>query len=135
MRTLTLMAIAAASFASPAFAQQDMPAGAQAEAATSSVQVRGVQPRFKLDAAQFKDYSGRYLLSNGKGMTLTNQNKRFYAQVDGEAAVEIMPVGFHEFVARGTGTRLSFARFHGNRTNDLVISEPVFGSTTRVSAR
>lgn len=131
MRTLTLIALAAASLATPAFAQQDM----QSEAATSSVQVRGVQPRFKLDTAQFKDYSGRYLLSNGKGMTLSNQNKRFYAQVDGEAAVEIVPVAFHEFVARGTGTRLSFSRFHGNRTNDVVISEPLLGSTMRVSAR
>lgn len=134
MRTITFIALAAASLSAPAYAQQNMPAG-ETETATSSVRISGVQPRYKLDGAQFKDYSGRYLLSNGKGMSLTHENKRFYAQVDGESRLEIVPVAYNVFVAKGTGARLSFSQFHGNRTNDLVISEPAPGSSMRVSAR
>lgn len=130
MRTLTLLALAAAAIGAPAHAQQSV--AAQDE---TLVRIQGVQPRYKLDAREFADYSGRYILSNGQRLTLTSQNKRFYAQMDGQPSMEIVAVGYNEFVARGTGMRLRFAEFHGNRTNDLVISEPALVADVRVSAR
>lgn len=131
MRTLTLIALAAlAATGAPAHAQQ-----APSQQDDTMVRIQGVQPRYKLDAKEFADYSGRYLLSNGQRMTLSNQNKRFYAQVDGQPSMEIVPVGYNEFVAKGTRMRLRFSEFHGNRTNDLVISEPALVADMRLGAR
>lgn len=132
MRTLTLIALIAASLSAPALAGQATPG----ESLTSSVQIKGVPHyRYDLKADELSDYSGRYLLSNGKGMSISIENHRLYAQVDGEARVEIVPVDHHQFIAKGTSTRLTFSQYHGNRTHDLVISEPVAGSDWRVSAR
>jgi hypothetical protein len=130
MRTFTLIALAAAAIGAPAYAQQ-----AAATQDDTMVRIQGVQPRYKMDVKEFADYSGRYILSDGQRMTLSNQKKRYFAQIDGRPSMEIVPVGYNEFVAKGTGMRLRFSEFHGNRSNDLVISEPALVADMRLGAR
>lgn len=115
---LTAVAAVAAIVATPARGQEvDAMSG-------QSVRIQGTQPVYKMDAKEFQDFRGSYLLSNGQRMTLWTAQKRFYAAFDGQPQVEIVPVRHNVFVARGTGLRLSFDQFHQNRTHDVVLTGP-----------
>jgi len=114
MRTLFLIAVAAACVAIPAYGQQ----------ADTSVQVPGAQPsRYRMDAQDFKNFSGRYLLSNGKEMRMWRANKQLYAQVDDEPRRELIPVARNVFVVRATGARITFDLMYGNITGELAIHQ------------
>ena len=126
MRTLLLIAAAAACVAIPAYGQQ----------ADTSVQVPGDQPsRYRMGAQEFKNFSGRYLLSNGKEMRIWRESKRLYAQVVGEPRLEVIPVAMNEFVVRATGARITFDLMYGNITGELAIHQAPLQPGLRLGAR
>ncbi len=139
MRLLTCIAISAAAaaaliVAAPAGGQTPLPGGTD----PSSVTVQGAQPVYQLDAKEFQDYRGTYLLSNGQRLTLSTSRKRFYATIDGYPQFEIVPVRHNTFVGRGNGLRMTFDEFHQSRTHDVVLTGPrwpVPASGPRLGAR
>lgn len=126
MRTFMLIAVVAACAAIPAYGQN----------ADSSAQVPGAQsPRYLMSGPDFKDFSGRYLLSNGKQMRMWRDNKLLYAQVDGEPRLEIIPVAMNEFLVRATGARITFDVVYGNPTSNLAIRVAPPQPALRLGAR
>ena len=126
MRTLFTAAIlATASFAT--FAQ-----AAPAAVADPAVQVQGKPSRFFMHQDDYQDFKGKYLMGNGKVLTLTNKQRRFFAQMEGQPAVEIVAVGSKAFVARGADMRLRFDEFRSGRNADVVLSTSA-GSIASVS--
>lgn len=87
-----------------------------------AVQVPGSPgARYKLSAQDFDDYKGPYLLSNGKGMEVLNRSRRFYAEIDGEPRVELIPVGYNVFITRETDMMFMFNEYYNGRVNDVII--------------
>jgi hypothetical protein len=133
MQTLPVIVLLAASLASlalPALAQQSLIVPHAA-----SVDVVGTQGRAKLDPAQFQDYLGHYLLSNGKSMRLSLYRKRLYMHIAGEPREQIVPLASNELVAVGTGARLHFAELDGYRTTDLTMTLSVPNDRVRLGSR
>ncbi|WP_147373809.1 gel scht [Massilia cavernae] len=114
MRTLSAIAFAAAT--SFAFAAHAAPAE------DTSVPVPGKTTKYKLDSEDFKYYKGSYVLSNGKTLTVHNRATRFYAQVEGERAVELIPVGVDVFMTPDADTMYVFDQFHEGGRRDVVIA-------------
>ena len=130
MRTLIFIALAAACAAVPASGQSG------SQAASSSVQVPGTQsPRYLMNADEFKDFSGRYVLSNGKTMRVWRERKALFAQVEGEPRLDIIPVAMNQFLVRATGARITFDLAYGNLTGNLAISAPPLPPALRLGAR
>lgn len=121
MRTLCIVtALAAASCATLVQAQS---AGQPAASSETTVQVPGTPAgRYKMDLGEFRDYSGKYMLSTGEVLTVTNMSKRFYAQIEDNPSIEIVPLGPNVFVARNADMRLLFNEFMNGRVNDVVIT-------------
>ncbi len=118
MRTLIALAlVASAGFATLAQAQS-LPSS-QADA--SSVRISGVAGR-TLTQEQFADFSGKYMLSNGKQLTVSSNNYHYYAQIDGQREVEIVPTNRNkEFVAAKTDMQINFDELRGDKMTDVVI--------------
>jgi hypothetical protein len=121
MRTLHVLTLAlATSFASLAYAD---PGASAAPSADPMVQIQGAQSRYRLNVDEFKEeYRGRYLLASGKVLSVSNHKKRFYAQVEGQPAVEIVPVSRNVFVARHADMKLLFDEFRDGHMNDVVVT-------------
>jgi hypothetical protein len=83
--------------------------GAQAaqETAGETVQIKAPSD-FRFKPQEFQDYLYSYALSNGDKMKFTQRVAHYYAEIKGNAKVEIFPVGPGQFVT-SAGTRLTFA--------------------------
>jgi len=63
---------------------------------------------FKFKPQEFQDYLYTYALSNGEKLKFTQTVAHYYAQLRGEAKVEIFPLAPGQFVTQA-GTRIAFA--------------------------
>ncbi len=117
MRTLLAIAlVASAGFATLAQAQTQDPAD------TSSVRIKGVvAARHVLTEEQFQDFSGAYALSNGKRLTVSGDNYHYFAQIQGQRKVEIVPTANKQFVALNGDMQVDFDEFRGDRVSDVVV--------------
>lgn len=116
MRTLPTLALAAAL----SFMLVSTAAGQEPITGTTII-VPGQAPRNKLDSEQFKDFKGSYLLSNGKTLKVMNRGKRYFAEIDGEPSVEIVPAGTNTFVARDSDMMYLFDQMYNGRKTDVII--------------
>ena len=118
MRTLIAIAlVASAGFATLAQAQT------QAVADTSSVRIKGIPAsrQLLLSAEQFADFGGAYMLSNGKRLTVSGDNFHYFAQIEGQRPVEIVPTAHKQFLATNGDMQLDFDEFRGDHTADVVV--------------
>ena len=127
MRTLiALVLVAGTSLSTFAQAQTQaqtqapsLPQTAQSDA--SSVRIQGT-PNRNLTDEQFEDVSGRYRLTNGKRLTVSTENFRYYIQIDGQRPVEIVPTfRDKEYVAKTSDMQINFDELRGRETVDIVI--------------
>ncbi len=96
-------------------------AGATPPQDDTSIQVQGVPlGRYNLSVDEFRDFRGKYALADGKILTLSNEHKHYFAQLDQQPRVEIVPVAHNVFVARGADLSLSFEDFRDGQLNDVV---------------
>ncbi len=119
MRTLTAIAlVASAAFGTLAQAQS-LPSEFND---ASSVRVSGVAGARVLTDEQFADFSGKYMMSNGKQLTVSSTNFHYYAQMDGEREVEILPTSRDkEFVALRDDMQINFDELRAGKSTDVVI--------------
>ncbi len=119
MRTFKAIAIvAAAAFSSAAFA-----APANVPAADSSVQIRGTAARsVQMNDEQFASFSGQYQLANGKTLTVRSNNTRYFAQIDGQRELEIVPTSNKSFMSTNTDIELRFDVQSNGMANEVVVA-------------
>lgn len=117
MRTLIAIAlVASASFAT--LAQAQTPAAQD----PSSVRIQGVASgRTLMTDEQFADFSGKYMLTNGKQLTVSSNNYHYFAQIDGQREVEIVPNAHKQFVATNADMQINFDEMRGGQNTDVVI--------------
>jgi len=119
MRTFKALAIAAATvFSSAAFA-----APANVPAADSSVQIRGTSARgVQMNDEQFANFSGQYQLANGKKLTVSSNNTRYFARIDGQRELEIVPTSNKSFMSTNTDIELRFDVQRNGVASDVVVA-------------
>jgi hypothetical protein len=117
MRTLiTIALVATASFTS--FAQAQSAAAPDA----ASVRIQGVASmRTPMTEEQFADIGGKYMLSNGKQLTVSSNNYHYFAHIDGQREVEIVPTAYKQFVAANADMQINFDELRGGQNTDVVI--------------
>lgn len=116
---LPIAAFAAATLLPLSHAQA--PAPQPAGQATTSIRVPAPSERYRVSREDFKYYKGNYQLSNGKQMWISDFGRHFYAEVDGEPRVELIPVGYNVFVVRESDRVLLFDEMYNGELNDVVI--------------
>lgn len=103
MRISTLLntaaAIAALSLSASAFAG---PVTAPAGASAAVIEVQLINgSSYKLRPEEFSGVQGSYTLDNGSTLRVSAAQHRLYAEVDGAAREELLPVSANTFVANG----------------------------------
>lgn len=79
-----------------------------ANPATGTVLVQAkASPGHRLTAQEAQGMRGAFQLSDGRRLTLSNQNNKLFVEMDGKRE-ELVPVGDKRFVARDSGTGLAF---------------------------
>ncbi len=118
MRTFTALVIAAAAtFSTAAFA-----APANVPAADSSVQIKGTSARgVQMSENDFAGFAGQYQLTNGKKLTVSANNTRYFAQVDGQREVEIVPTSSKSFMSTNTDMELKFGVHSNGIASNVVV--------------
>lgn len=86
-----------------------------------TVHVPAPAERYRLTPQDFKYYKGSYRLSNGKKMWVSDLGRRYFAQVDGEPRVELVPVGYNVFVVRDGNRLVIFDQDDDGEHNDVLI--------------
>jgi hypothetical protein len=126
MRNFIALAFAAtAAFATVA---QAAPLSPVTQTDNSSVHITGTPSgRYQVYQTEFdNNYAGSYVLSNGKRLSVTSNNSRFFAQVDKGREFEIIPTGYKTFASKRADVQLKFDEYSANRTNDVVMVAPPF---------
>lgn len=118
MRTFTTLAIAAAAvFSGAAFAAPANVPSEQSSAQARGAAVRGIQ----MSGHDFASFSGQYQLADGKTLTVTSSNNRYFAQIEGQRQVEIVPTGSKSFVSTNTEMELKFGVLSNGIVSDVVV--------------
>ena len=117
MRMIAALAIAAATISSAAVA-----APANVPQSTASVQIKGSVSRVHMNDDQFAGFKGQYQLSNGKVLTVSSNNTRYFAQIDGQRAVEIVPTSDKSFMSANSGIALTFAVHPDGFASDVIVA-------------
>ena len=112
---------AAAAFALPQHASAQSDAAMPALDTGATIRVPAPAERYRLTPQDFKYYKGNYQLSNGKTMWVSDLGRRYFAQVDGERRVELIPVGYNVFVVRDSDRIVMFDQQYGGEHNDVLI--------------
>jgi hypothetical protein len=117
MRTLIAIAlVASAGFAT--LAQAQTPAAQD----SSSVRIQGVSStRTPMTDEQFADFGGKYMLTNGKQLTVSSNNYHYYAKIDGQRQVEIIPTAHKQFAATNADMQINFDELRDGQNTDVVI--------------
>ena len=71
---------------------------------------------------QFEDFIGEFDLSNGGTLDVTAHGRRYYAQVDSGAPVEIVATGQHNFASRDGRLRLDFFQYPNGLVTSLTMT-------------
>lgn len=127
MRKLTIAVLfAATSLVSVAHAAQDKDSKVTDTGYAVSVLGKPVA-RTWMSVDQFKPYSGVYAMADGKLLRVTYQQNRFYAQFDGEPAMQIYAVSSNEFIGKDKEITFQFDYQDGHYHEDLIVSTPATG--------
>ena len=106
MRIQHVLAFAAAATLSvSAFADPSI-AATQAVANTVTVQAGALSAK-RMAPGEAKHMKGTFRLEDGRVLVLTPSRDRLFAELDGKRE-ELVPAGQNRFVARDSGTRLTF---------------------------
>jgi hypothetical protein len=76
----------------------------------TTVTVKGSQklhPSY-ISPDEFRELGGRYLLDNGKTLTITQKQNRYYAEISGHNVVQVIPRNSTLFVAADNSVKLQF---------------------------
>jgi hypothetical protein len=74
---------------------------------TVTVQGKTIQ-RATVAPEEFRDIGGRYELENGKTLSITQQQNRFYVEVAGMNKTEVVPTSATQFIAKDHSIELKF---------------------------
>ena len=108
MRIQHVLAFAAAATLSlSAFADPAIP---PAPNAANIVTIEaGTGSAYRLPPGEAQHMKGTFQLDDGRMLVLTNSGNRLYAELDGKRE-QLVPKGQNRFLARSTGTMLTFDR-------------------------
>jgi hypothetical protein len=126
MKTLLILAL----LGSAAIAQAA--ADTQGNASVDTQVVSGA--RYKVSDWEFAVYKGRYQTEDGGTVKVSQQDNKFYTQINGQAPIEILAAGPDSFISRDGRTKVDFRQ---NANGDLmeVAVSAVTSSVAAVSAR
>jgi len=110
--------IGAATLSVSAFAEPSIPPSQAASANTVTVQA-GASMVSRMTPGEAQHMKGTFQLEDGRKLVLSNTNNRLFAELDGKRE-ELIPAGQNRFVARDSGTRMTFDRVPF--ANDVVVS-------------
>lgn len=79
----------------------------------------GNHAAFRLAPGEAQHMKGAFQLDDGRMLVLSNSGNRLYAELDGKRE-QLVPKGQNRFLARSTGTMLTFDRVPF--ANDVVVS-------------
>nr|WP_314863222.1 hypothetical protein [uncultured Undibacterium sp.] len=76
----------------------------------TTVTVKGSQKNHAsyISPDEFLELGGRYQLDNGKTLTITQKQNRYYAEISGKSAVQVVPRSSALFVAADNSIKLQF---------------------------
>ena len=104
---ITLMAVSFALAAVSAAQAQQVTGGHQPTIALSPVQSTVHSP-FKMAFDEAREFQGQYLLDNGKTLTVSRKGQRLFADVAGDADVELVALSPGAFVTKDGKTEVKF---------------------------
>lgn len=115
MRTFAALALATAAV----FSTAAQAAPANVPPADSTVQIRGEAPRVEISESTFEhNFSGQYRLANGKKLTVSAKNDGYYAHIQGQREVKIVPTSSKSFASTNNRVELIFEAQPGS---DVVV--------------
>ncbi|MFZ6800134.1 hypothetical protein [Undibacterium sp. Di24W] len=87
----------------------------------TTVTVKGTQ---KIQASyvgpdDFRELGGSYLLDNGKTLTITQKQSRYYAEISGQSVVQIIPRSNFLFVAADNSIKLQFQAVNDGKSTKV----------------
>ncbi len=91
--------------------------------------------RYSVSDWEFAPYKGRYQSDDGGTITVSQQNNKFYAQINGQARIEIVAAGPDSFVSRDGRTKVDFRQNANGDLMDVVVSAVSSGVVAAVAAR
>jgi hypothetical protein len=106
MRMQTAVLLGALSLSVSAFAAPTMTLVAGGAATMSVQKVPG--KGYKAAPADLHGVQGVYHFDNGRYLQLTTQNRKLYAQFNGEQREELVAVGPNAYASRSEGTQIEF---------------------------
>jgi hypothetical protein len=76
----------------------------------TTVTVKGSQKNHAsyISPDEFRELGGRYQLDNGKTLTITQKQNRYYAEISGKNVVQVVPRSSALFVAADNSIKLQF---------------------------
>ena len=102
MRFSTLLNTAAAAALTLSASAFAAPVTAPAAASAALIEVQTINgSAYKLRPAEFDGVQGTYTLDNGSTLRVSAAQRRLYAEVDGGARAELLPVAANTFVVDG----------------------------------
>lgn len=76
-------------------------------------------------SAELQDFVGQYTLADGRTLSVTQRRHRLIAQIDGEAAVVLLPAGPARFAAPGQHVALVFDQRSNGNVASVALTWPV----------
>lgn len=76
-----------------------------------------------MDPKAFDAFVGRYQFPGGTVMMVRRENERFFTQVPGQPAFEILPEGDRDFFVKAYDSQLSFVTDASGRTTEMIVHE------------
>ncbi len=108
---------------------------AHAQFANANVDAQVVSgTRYKVSDWDFAVYKGKYQTDDGGTVMVSQQDNKFYTQINGQAPIEIVAAGPDSFISRDGRTKVDFRQ---NANGDLmeVAVSAVTSSAAAVAAR
>jgi hypothetical protein len=90
--------------------------------------------RYKVSDWDFAPYKGKYKTEDGGIVLVSQQNNKFYTQINGQAPIEILAAGPDSFVSRDGRTKVDFRQNENGDLMEVAVSA-VTTSVATVSAR
>ncbi|OYT92949.1 MAG: hypothetical protein CFE43_05400 [Burkholderiales bacterium PBB3] len=104
---ITLISVAIATAAATAAQAQQVTGAHQQTIAPSPVQV-SIHSPFKMAFDEAREFQGQYVLENGKTLTVSRKGQRLFADVVGDADVELVAISQGVFVTKDGKAEVKF---------------------------
>lgn len=97
-------------------------ATAQDNNATVTVKGNTAQRHVYISPNEFREIGGRYLLENGKTLSFTRSQNRFYVEISGVSSAEVKPLAPDLFVSADNEIKLRFLPADYNNEVQVVVT-------------